>query len=60
VTRVYETGDVTYIKLKYEAKYVYYGQDEKGQFPDAGKLFDSNKNLKLVYNQDGTKIYAIF
>lgn len=39
--------------------YVYYGGDEEGEFPNADKLFDNSKNLKLIYNQDGIKIYAI-
>ena len=59
VTVVYKTGDANKVKLKYKAKYVFYGQEEKGQFPTADKLFGNNKNLKLVYNQDGIKIYMI-
>lgn len=59
VEAVYRTGDISLVKVKYGAEYVYYGQDEKGQFPGAGKLFDSNKNLKLIYNRDGIEIYAI-
>jgi hypothetical protein len=59
VTQVYETGDIVKVRLKYGANYIYYSQDERSQFPSAGKLFDGNKNLKLIYNQDGTKIYAI-
>ena len=54
---VYETGDIVEVKLKYGASYVFYGGDERGQFPSAGKLFDNNKSLKLLYNQDGIKIY---
>jgi hypothetical protein len=59
VTSVYKTGDIAAVKLKYEARYIFYGQEESGQFPAAGKLFDENKNLKLIYNQDGIKIYKI-
>jgi hypothetical protein len=59
VEAVYSTGDISQVRLKYGANYVYYSQDERSQFPNAGKLFDDNKNLKLIYNQDGTKIYAI-
>lgn len=59
VTNVYKTGDISLVKLKYAASYVYYSEDERGQFPTAEKLFDSNKKLKLVYNQAGIKIYAI-
>lgn len=60
VTRVYKTGDIISIKLKYRANYVFYGIEEASQFPYAGKLFDQNKNLKLIYNQNGIKIYAIY
>lgn len=59
VTSVYKTGDIAAVKLKYEARYIFYGQEESGQFPAAGKLFDENKSLKLIYNQDGIKIYKI-
>jgi hypothetical protein len=59
VEEVYKTGDITQVKLKYGAMYVYYGGDEEGEFPNADKLFDNSKNLKLIYNQDGIKIYAI-
>jgi hypothetical protein len=59
VTTVYKTGDISQVKLKYGAEYIYYSQDEKNQFPDADKLFDDNKNLRLIYNQDEIKIYAI-
>jgi uncharacterized membrane protein len=59
VTNVYETGDVGPVRLKYNAEYVFYGGDERGQFPFAGKYFDQNKNLKLIYNQDGIEIYKI-
>jgi len=59
VTAVYTTGDIAQVKLKYGAEYVFYGGDEEGEFPGAGKLFDNSKNLKLIYNQNGIKIYAI-
>ena len=59
VTHVYETGDIGLVKLKYKAEYIFYGGDEQGQFPLAGKCFDQNKNLKLIYNQAGIKIYKI-
>lgn len=60
VEEVYATGDIGKVKLKYEADYVFYGREEKGKYPDSEKLFDKNKNLKLIYNQNGAKIYEIF
>jgi len=60
VTEVYKTGDPGLVKFKYSAKYVFYGREERGQFPLAEKLFDKNKNLKLIYNRDGIDIYEIF
>jgi uncharacterized membrane protein len=59
VTHVYETGDIGLVKSKYGARYVFYGSDEKGQFPGAGKLFDKNVKLKTVYSHDTIKIYEI-
>lgn len=60
VTAVYKTGDIGKVKLEYGAGYVFYGADERGQFPDADKFFSKSKKLKLIYNQDGIKIYEIF
>lgn len=60
VTSVYRTGDINLTKLKYGAKYIFYGAEEKEQFPAAEGLFDNNKSLKLAYNQDGIRIYEIF
>jgi len=60
VTEVYKTGDPGLVKFKYSAKYVFYGREGRGQFPLAEKLFDKNKNLKLIYNRDGIDIYEIF
>jgi hypothetical protein len=59
VESVYEYGDISLVKSKYGARYVFYGQDEEGKYPSAYKLFDLNKSLKLVYNRDGVKIYEI-
>ncbi|HKB88179.1 MAG TPA: DUF2298 domain-containing protein [Patescibacteria group bacterium] len=59
VTEVYKTGDISLVKLKYDADYVFYGGDERGLFSEAYKLFDASKSLKLVYNRDGTEIYKI-
>ncbi len=60
VEAVYATGDINQVKLKYGAGYVFYGKEEKGKYPESEKLLDSNKDLRLIYNQDGTKIYEIF
>jgi len=59
VTEVYKSGDIASVKLKYGAGYIYYSQEERGQFPNADKLFERNKNLNLIYNQDGIEIYKI-
>lgn len=59
VTAVYETGDTALVRVKYGARYVFYGRDEQGQFPFAGLLFNKNRSLILIYDQDGTKIYRI-
>ena len=56
---VYATGDVSTVEAKYKADYVFYGQEEKNQFPFAYKFFDINKNLELVYNRDEVRIYRI-
>lgn len=56
---VYTTGDISLVKTKYNANYVFYGQEERNQFPSAYKLFDINKNLELVYNRDEVRIYKI-
>ena len=56
---VYRTGDIEEVRLKYGASYVFYGADERSQFPAAAKLFDNNKNLELIYNQDGIEVYKI-
>jgi hypothetical protein len=57
VTEVYKSGDIASVKLKYGAGYIYYSREERGQFPNADKLFERNKNL--IYNQDGIEIYKI-
>jgi hypothetical protein len=59
VTDVYKTGDIASVKVKYGADYVYYSSEERSQFPNAGTLFERNKNLKLIYNQNGIEIYKI-
>ena len=59
VTEVYKSGDIASVKLKYGAGYIYYSREERGQFPNADKLFERNKNLNLIYNQDGIEIYKI-
>ena len=59
VEAVYESGDTSSVKVKYGADYVFYGHEEENKFPLAAKLFDLNKNLKLVYNRGGIKIYEI-
>jgi uncharacterized membrane protein len=60
VESVYDSGDIFSVKSKYGANYIFYGRDEEDKYPSAAKLFDLNKNLVLVYNRDGIKIYEIF
>jgi len=59
VTNVYETGDIDLVKVKYKASFVFYGGEEKSQFPDAWVLFAADQNLREVYDKDGIKIYKI-
>ncbi|KKR44916.1 MAG: putative membrane protein [Microgenomates group bacterium GW2011_GWC1_41_20] len=59
VTKVYESGSVSQIKLKYGAKYVFLGNEERSQFPNAESLLDKNKDLDKVYDKNGIKIYEI-
>jgi hypothetical protein len=59
VTGVYKSGDVKMVQVKYNAKYIYYGGDERGEFPDAWQYFDKNMSLKMVYDKDNVKIYEI-
>jgi hypothetical protein len=59
VEHVYETGDIGSVRLKYGARYVYYGEEEKSDFPDSAELFDNNKDLKKIYNLDRIDIYEI-
>lgn len=59
VNRVYETGEVSEIKLKYGAKYIFFGSEEKSQFPNAGDLFDKSSYLEKIYDNGEIKIYEI-
>ena len=59
VQHVFETGDTHDIKLKYGAKYIYYGEEEKSEFPKAKDLFENNKNLNKIYNSGDILIYEI-
>jgi len=59
VENVFKTGDIAWVKLKYNANYIYYGEDEKSAHPESGTLFDRNKNLKKIYSQDNIDIYEI-
>jgi len=45
------------ILAKYRVNYVYYGDEEKREFPDAAFCFESLDFLKKVYSQDGILIY---
>jgi hypothetical protein len=59
VENLYKTGDIKQIEERYSPNYIYYGNDEKSDFPRAGELFDNNKNLKKVYNHNNIDIYEI-
>lgn len=59
VEAVYATGDISQVKLKYQADYVFYGKEEENKYPDSEKLFDKNKSLRLIYNQNRVRIYKI-
>lgn len=59
VESVYKVGDTNKMKIKYHADYVFYGKNERNQFPAANNLFDNSNNLRLIYNQEDTKIYEI-
>lgn len=45
------------ILAKYGVNYVYYGDEEKREFPDVAFCFESLDFLKKVYSQDGILIY---
>jgi hypothetical protein len=59
VTKVYESGSASQIKLEYGAKYVFLGPEERSEFPNAENLFGKNKYLKKIYDKDGIIIYEI-
>ncbi len=59
VEYVYKTGDFTPAVKKYQAKYIFLGSDEKTTYPAAQAFFDTNQNLKKVYNSGTIKIYEI-
>lgn len=59
VNKVYETGEVSEIKLKYEAEYVFFGQGERSQFPNAGYLFEQSADLEKIYDNGEIQIYKI-
>ncbi|BCX14493.1 MAG: hypothetical protein KatS3mg088_176 [Patescibacteria group bacterium] len=60
VEKVYGSADVRYVKFRYNARYIYYGEEERQKFPDAVLKFDQNIHLKKIYDEDGIKIYEIF
>ncbi|HTK03227.1 MAG TPA: DUF2298 domain-containing protein [Alphaproteobacteria bacterium] len=59
VEKVYKTGEVNDVKIKYNAKYIYLGEDESGEFPEVYKKFDNNMQLKKIYDINNIKIYEI-
>jgi hypothetical protein len=60
VTSVYRSGDVSLVKSKYNAKYVFVGPEELSQFPGTLKLLDRNQNLRKIYSLENIVIYEIF
>lgn len=59
VEKVYNTGEVAEIKLKYNAKYIYLGREEKTRYPGAGDNFDYGKDVQKIYEYGGIEIYEI-
>lgn len=59
VEAVYSTGNVSLIRTKYKADYVFYGREERNKFPYVYEFFDMNKSLELVYNREDIRIYRI-
>lgn len=47
------------ILSKYKINYIYYGSDEKNQFPEAKEKLNSNSRLNLVYSLGGIDIYLV-
>ena len=60
VESVYQTGDVSLVKSKYNANYIFLGLEEISRFPNALKLLDRNTKLRKVYNLENIVIYEIF
>jgi uncharacterized membrane protein len=45
------------IMEKYKADYIFYGPEEKRNFPEAATNFDQNENLKKVYESNEIQIW---
>lgn len=48
---------VSEIMEKYKSDYIFYGPEEKSNFPEAGLNFDQNENLKKVYESNEIQIW---
>lgn len=56
---VFRTGEISNLKLKYNADYIYYGEEERSQYPETGYFFDNNELLRKVYDTEWVDIYEI-
>lgn len=45
------------IMEKYGADYIFYGQEERANFPEAEENFEKNSQLEKVYDSNGIKIW---
>ena len=62
IEKTYRQKDVEVVKevIKgYNADYIFYGSEERRKFPSAENFLDSLDLLKIVYNNEGIKIYEI-
>jgi uncharacterized membrane protein len=62
IKRLYTSCDEAEISLilaKYNVDYIYYGQDERGDFAQAESCFDTVSFLKKVYFREGISIYEV-
>lgn len=56
---VYQGQKIKAIAKKYRARYIFYGAEEKGNYPLAGVVFDNTPSLKLVYQSNSIRIYEV-
>jgi uncharacterized membrane protein len=62
IKKVYRVNDVQVVKeiiKSYNADYIFYGSEERDNFPEAPYLLNNLGILKLVYDRQGNKIYEV-